>query len=125
MLTVTIRVSLSVPPLLSDTVRVRVQDNADPDVKDTHFGSELVDFGNRHVNPTNVWFTQFATENYVMRNLKIMLDPNYEKAERRKLRKRRKEYGQPQMEFIQESKESFTEAIGTYEAQEKLEEILD
>lgn len=102
-----------------------LQQAFDPDVKETHFGSELVEFSNRHLNPTNVWYTQALMENYVMRNLKIMMDPDYEKAERKKLRKRRKEYGQEQFEFLEESKEEFTEDIGAYTAQEKLEELLD
>ncbi len=91
----------------------------------THFGSESVDFVNRHMNPTNTFYLQAITENYVARNLKIMLDPEYEKSERRKARKRKKEYGQEQYEWLDDSKEEVSESIGAYDMQDSLQEIID
>ncbi len=88
-----------------------VQQAFDPEVKNTHFGSELVNFTNRHANPVKAWYTQALWENYVIRSLKIMADEDYEKAERRKLKKRRKEYGQEQFEWLQDSKEEVQELI--------------
>ncbi len=93
--------------------------------EDTHFGSESVNFVNRHMNPTNAFYIRWATENYIARSLKIMLDPNYEKAERTKERKRKKEYGQEPQEWLQDSREDFTDWSGAYDAQESLQDILD
>jgi hypothetical protein len=69
---------------------------------ETHIGSEAIDFLNRHANPTNTFYTKAIMEKYVFRNIKLLLDEDYEKAERRKLRKRRKEYGQEQFEWLQD-----------------------
>jgi hypothetical protein len=88
-----------------------VQQAFDPEVDATHFGSELVDFTNRHANPVKTWYTQALWENYVIRSMKILADEDYEKAERRKLKKRRKEYGQEQFEWLEESKEEVQQFI--------------
>lgn len=89
-----------------------IQEAFNPEVDNTHFGSELVDFTNRHLNPVKTWYTHALWENYVVRTLKIMADEDYEKAERIKDKKRRKEYGQEPFEWIQESRESVQEAVG-------------
>lgn len=79
-----------------------IQEALDPDKENTHFGSEAVDFVNRHANPTNTFYTKAIVERYIARNLKILLDEDYERNEARKLRKREKEYGQEQFEFLQD-----------------------
>lgn len=70
--------------------------------KDTHFGSELVDFVNREVNPLNLWYSKALIEYYVTDNIKSFLDPDYDKAKRRRAKKRKKEYGQEKYEFLQD-----------------------
>lgn len=77
------------------------QEALNPDVENTHFGSEAVDFINRHANPVNTFYTKLIIEQYINRNLKILLDEDYERNEARRIRKREKEYGQEQFEFIQ------------------------
>jgi hypothetical protein len=79
-----------------------IQEALDPDKENTHFGSEAVDFINRHANPTNTFYTKLLTERYIARNLKILLDEDYERTEARKLRKREREYGQEQFEWLQD-----------------------
>jgi hypothetical protein len=79
-----------------------VQKAFDPDNPDTHFGEESVEYLNRHMNPLNVWYIGAIMEKYVTRNAKIMLDEDYERKEQRKLRKRRKDYGQEQFEILQD-----------------------
>ena len=79
-----------------------IREALNPDVENTHFGSEAVDFVNRHANPTNTWYVKALTEQYIARNLKIFLDEDYERNEARKLRKREKEYGQTKFEFLQD-----------------------
>ena len=79
-----------------------IHEAVNPDVENTHFGSEAVDFVNRHANPTNTWYVKALTEQYIARNLKILLDEDYERNEARKLRKREKEYGQTKFEFLQD-----------------------
>jgi len=74
----------------------------DPDNKNTHFGPELVDFINDHSNPVKSWYTRMFWEHYAVRNLKIVLDEDYERAERRRRRKREKEYKQEQFEFLED-----------------------
>jgi hypothetical protein len=91
----------------------------------THFSSESVDFVNRHMNPTNAFYVKAVFDNYVARNMKILLDPEYEKAERRKERKRKKEYGQETQQWLQDSRESVTENLGVYQGQDALENTQD
>lgn len=93
--------------------------------KDTHFGSEFVDFANRHANPVKTWYTQAIWNEYAIRNLKIMFDENYEKAERTKERKRRKEYGQEKFDWLLDTREDVTEAVGAYEIQEAVSEATE
>lgn len=91
--------------VIEDTYKLTVgniQEALDPDVENTHFGSEAVDFVNRHANPTNTFYTKLLVEQYIARNLKIFLDEDYERKEARKLRKREKEYGQEQFEWLQD-----------------------
>lgn len=88
-----------------------IQEAFDPEVDNTHFGSELVEFTNRHANPVKTWYTQALLENYVIRNLKILADEDYEKVERQKLKKRKKEYGQEQFEWLENSSEQLQEKI--------------
>ena len=70
--------------------------------KDTHAGSELVDFVNREANPLNLWYTKALMDRYVYDNIKSFLDDNYEKDKARRERKRRKEYGQEKYDFLQD-----------------------
>jgi len=81
--------------VIEDAVKLTVG-NAQQAIKGetTHAGSEAVDFINRHANPVNTFYTKLLIEQYVARNLKILLDDDYERSEARKLRKRNKEYGQ-------------------------------
>jgi hypothetical protein len=81
--------------VIEDAVKLTVG-NAQQALKGetTHIGSEAVDFVNRHANPVNTFYTKLLIEQYIARNLKILLDEDYEKNEARKLRKRAKEYGQ-------------------------------
>jgi|LGOV01.1.fsa_nt_gb hypothetical protein len=88
--------------------------------KDTHFGSELVDFANKHANPVKTWYTQAAWNEYAIRNLKIMLDEDFEKNERRRERKRDKEYGQTKHEWLLDSREEVTEVVGAENIQESI-----
>jgi len=91
--------------VIEDTVKLTVgniQEALDPDVENTHFGSEAVDFVNRHANPTNTFYVKALVEQYIARNLKIFLDEDYERNEARKLRKREKEYGQEKFEWLQD-----------------------
>lgn len=87
--------------LIEDTVKLTVG-NLQQAIKgdDTNIGSEAVDFINRHANPVNTFYTKLLIEQYVARNLKIALDEDYERSERRKLRKRKKEYGQEKFEWL-------------------------
>ena len=107
---------------LLDLTYGNLQQAFDPDDVDTHFGSELVEFSNRHLNPVKTWYTQAVWENYVIRNLKIMLDEDYERAERRKERKRKKDYGQERMDWLVDSREEVTEALGAETAQDVVSE---
>lgn len=88
-----------------------VQEAFDPDKESTHIGSEAVEFVHRHMNPTKLFYLRAAQDQYLVRNLKILMDEDYAKAERRKLRKRKKDYGQDQQEWLQESKEDFTKFL--------------
>lgn len=82
--------------------RGNIVEALDPDVENTHLGSEAVDFVNRHANPVNTFYTKLLIEQYIARNLKILLDEDYERNEARKLRKREKEYGQTKFEWLQD-----------------------
>jgi hypothetical protein len=79
-----------------------VQKAFDPDEPDTHFGVEAVEFVNRHANPLKVWYVNAIMEQYITRNIKIMLDDDYERTERKKIRKREREYGQEKFEWLQD-----------------------
>lgn len=68
--------------------------------KDTNLGSEAVEYANRHANPANLFYTKLLIDKYLVRNAKMFLDEDYERAERKKLRKRKKEYGQEQFEWL-------------------------
>jgi len=70
--------------------------------KDTHFGSELVDFVNREANPLNIWYSKALMDRYVYDNIKSFLDDDYEKDKARKERKRRKEYKQEKYDFLKD-----------------------
>ena len=110
---------------LMDLTYGNLQKAFDPDNPDTHFGSELVEFTNRHLNPAKVWYTQAAWDNYVVRNLKIMMDEDYERAERKKERKRKKEYGQEKPDWLIDSREAVTETLGIETAQEAVSETTE
>ena len=88
--------------LIEDTVKL-TSGNLQEAIKGetTNFGSEVVDYANRHANPVNTFYTKALIEQYIARNLKIFLDKEYERKERRKLRKRKKEYGQEKFEWLQ------------------------
>lgn len=91
--------------VIEDTIKLTVgniQEALNPDKENTHFGSEAVDFVNRHANPTNTFYTKLLVEQYIARNLKILLDEDYERNEARKLRKREREYGQEKFEWLQD-----------------------
>lgn len=70
--------------------------------KDTHAGSELIDFVNREANPLNLWYTNALMNRYVYDNIKSFLDDNYEKDKARRDRKRRKEYKQEKYSFLED-----------------------
>jgi hypothetical protein len=78
-----------------------LQQLGNPDVDATHFGSELVEFIDIHANPTKVFYLKALQEKYITRSLKILADEDYEREEARKLRKREKDYGQVQFEWLQ------------------------
>lgn len=87
--------------LIEDTIKLTVG-NLQQAIKgdETNIGSEAVDFINRHANPANTFYTKLLIEQYVARNLKIALDKDYERSERIKLRKRKKEYGQEKFDWL-------------------------
>lgn len=90
--------------LIEDFTKLTIgnlQQLGNPDVEATHFGSELVEFIDIHANPTKVFYLKMAQEKYITRSLKILADEDYEREEARKLRKREKEYGQVQFEWLQ------------------------
>jgi len=87
--------------LIEDTVKLTVG-NLQQAIKgdDTNIGSEAVDFVNRHANPVNTFYTKLLIERYIARNLKIAFDEDYERKEKRSLRKRKKEYGQDKFDWL-------------------------
>jgi len=93
--------------------------------EDTHFGSELVDYANRRLNPVKTWYTQAVWNEYAIRSIKIMLDPDYERAERKKESRRRKDFGQEKHEWLQDSRDEFAETVGAYEVQEGVSDVTE
>jgi len=87
---------------LLDLTYGNIQEAFDPDNKNTHFGPELVDFINDHLNPVKTWYTRMLWEHYAVRNMKIALDEDYERTERKQRRKREKEYKQEQFELLED-----------------------
>lgn len=87
--------------LLDDTMKLTVGNVQQAIQGDTtNFGSEAIEYTNRHANPLKLWYTQLLIDQYISRNLKIMFDDEYERKEARKLRKRKREYGQEKFEFL-------------------------
>lgn len=87
--------------VIEDTVKLTVGNLQQAmDGKNTNIGSEAVEFANRHANPANLFYSKLLIDQYVVRNLKMFLDEDYEREERRKLRKRKKEYGQEKFDWL-------------------------
>lgn len=74
------------------------QDAINPEKESTHFGSEAVDFANRELNPFNTWYTKAVINEYVMENLKLLMDKDYEKTQLEHAAKRRREFGQEKID---------------------------
>lgn len=70
------------------------------DDKDTHLGSEAVDFANRELNPFNTWYTKAVIDNLVMENIKLLADDTYEEKQVKKATKRRREFGQEKIDMF-------------------------
>ena len=87
--------------LIDDTVKLTMG-NIQQAVagKTTNVGSEAVDYVNRHANPVNTFYTSALIENYIIKNLKIFLDKDFERKERKRLRRRKKDYGQEKFEWL-------------------------
>lgn len=87
--------------LIEDTVKLTIG-NLQQAVagEKTNIGSEAVNFVNRHANPVNTFYLKLLIDRYVARNLKIAFDKDFERKERRRLRKRKKEYKQEQFDWL-------------------------
>lgn len=68
--------------------------------KETHFGSEAIDFVDKEMNPLNLWYMNAAVDHMVMDNLKRFADSGFEEKRIEKEAKRTREFGQERFDFL-------------------------